>query len=75
MGAERTIVKSHHHQGVDRLGEGLKATGWSVGDGIVEAIELDQGDHPFALGVLWHPEEEERSRVVGALIEAARVKA
>ena len=26
------------------------------------------------LGVLWHPEEEERSRVVGALIEAARVK-
>ena len=75
MGAERTIVKSHHHQGVDRLGEGLKATGWSVGDGIVEAIELDQSDHPFALGVLWHPEEEERSRVVGALIEAARVKA
>jgi putative glutamine amidotransferase len=75
IGAERTTVKSHHHQGVDRLGEGLKATGWSVGEGIIEAIELDHSDHLFALGVLWHPEEEERSRVVGALIEAARVKA
>ena len=26
----------------------------------------------FLLGVLWHPEEDERSRVVGALVDAAR---
>ena len=26
----------------------------------------------FLLGVLWHPEEDERSRVVGALVAAAR---
>jgi putative glutamine amidotransferase len=39
-------------------------------DGIVEAIELP--DRSFAVGVLWHPEEDERSRVVGALVDEAR---
>lgn len=71
VGAERESVKSHHHQGIGNLGAGLKASGWAE-DGIVEAIEIDQGEHPFALGVLWHPEEEERSRVVEALLDAAR---
>jgi putative glutamine amidotransferase len=71
-GAERVTVRSHHHQGVDRLGEGLRPTGRSVPDGIVEAIEL--ADRAFALGVLWHPEEETRSRVIGALAEAARAE-
>ena len=75
VGAETTRVSSSHHQGPGELGEGLKATGWFVGEPIVEAIELDQAEHPFALGVLWHPEVEERSRVVGALVEAAKVKA
>ncbi len=40
VGAERTIVKSHHHQGIAELGEGLVATGWSPDDELVEAIEL-----------------------------------
>jgi putative glutamine amidotransferase len=70
IGAERTSVKSHHHQGVDELGESLVASGWSVEDDLVEAIEIP--DAPFALGVLWHPEEDERSRVIGALVEAVR---
>jgi putative glutamine amidotransferase len=69
-GAERLSVKSHHHQGVDELGEGLRATGWAEPDGPVEAIELEEG---FALGVLWHPEEDARSRVIGALVSAAKV--
>jgi putative glutamine amidotransferase len=69
VGAERVTVKSHHHQGVERLGEGLVASGWSLTDELVEAIELR--GRPFALGVLWHPEEDERSRVVAALVEAA----
>jgi putative glutamine amidotransferase len=52
---------SHHHQGVDRLGEGLAATGRSD-DGLVEAIEriVDDPEDPSAvwmLGVQWHPEE------------------
>jgi putative glutamine amidotransferase len=69
VGAERTVVKSHHHQGVDMLGDGLVATGWSVPDEVIEAIELDRDD--FVLGVLWHPEEDESSRVIGSLAEAA----
>jgi putative glutamine amidotransferase len=68
-GAETLVVQSHHHQGVDRLGEGLVATGWSADDDVVEAFELE--GNPFALGVLWHPEQDTRSRVVGALVEAA----
>ena len=71
-GAERIAVKSHHHQGVESLGEGLEATGWSERDEVTEAIEL--GGRPFALGVLWHPEEDIRSRVIGALAEAARAE-
>jgi putative glutamine amidotransferase len=70
VGAGTTAIKSHHHQGVDELGEGLTATGWSTRDGIVEAIEME--GRPYALGVLWHPEQDERSRVVASLVEAAR---
>jgi putative glutamine amidotransferase len=75
IGAETTTVRSHHHQGVDGLGAGLLASGWAVPDGVVEAIEMERAEHPFALGVLWHPEEDERSRVIGAMLEAAKVKA
>jgi gamma-glutamyl-gamma-aminobutyrate hydrolase PuuD len=41
-------------------------------DDLVEAIEAPDGG--FALGVLWHPEEDERCRIVEALVEAARAK-
>jgi GrpB-like predicted nucleotidyltransferase (UPF0157 family)/GMP synthase-like glutamine amidotransferase len=53
---------SHHHQGVDRVGEGLTATGRSP-DGLVEAIELDVDDRSanvWMLGVQWHPEDTAR---------------
>jgi putative glutamine amidotransferase len=64
-------TKSHHHQGVDDLGGGLEATGWSVLDELVEAIELP--DRRWALGVQWHPEADPGSRVVAAFAaEAAR---
>jgi len=72
-GAEAFLALSHHHQGVDRLGEGLKVTGWSAEDDLPEALELP-GKH-FALGVIWHPEEDESSMVIAALVEAARVGA
>ena len=55
-GAERLAVKSHHHQGVDELGEGLVApagrspTTWSRRSSCPGGA--------FALGVLWHPEED-----------------
>jgi putative glutamine amidotransferase len=69
-GAEALSVHSHHHQGVDRVGEGLRFSGRAEEDGVVEAIELP-GRH-FALGVIWHPEEDRGSQVIAALVEAAR---
>jgi putative glutamine amidotransferase len=73
VGDERAVdVKSHHHQGVDELGEGVVVTGWSDGDDVIEAIELPE--KRFAVGVLWHPEEDEASRVIGALVDEARTQ-
>jgi putative glutamine amidotransferase len=63
-------VSSHHHQAVDRLGSGVVATGWAD-DGVVEAIEVT--DHPFAVGVQWHPEmtgSELDRALFAALLEA-----
>jgi putative glutamine amidotransferase len=57
VGSSGVAVMSHHHQGVVELGEGVEATGWSEGDEVVEAIELP--GRRFALGVLWHPDEDE----------------
>lgn len=68
-GSGRSPVKSHHHQGVDALGEGAVPSGWDE-DGTIEAIEYP--GQAFALGVLWHPEQDEQSRVVAALVEQAR---
>ncbi|HXC22989.1 MAG TPA: gamma-glutamyl-gamma-aminobutyrate hydrolase family protein [Solirubrobacteraceae bacterium] len=62
-------TKSHHHQGVDRLGEGLQISGSSAMDGLPEAIEMS--DRRFVLGVQWHPEADETSHVVGALVAEA----
>jgi putative glutamine amidotransferase len=69
-GAERLAVKSHHHQGIEELGEGLEVTGWSVPDQLAEAVE--DPDRRFVLGVLWHPEEDESSRLIAALVDEAR---
>ena len=69
-GGEQLEVKSHHHQGVDELGTDLVASGWAVPDEIVEAVEIP--GRRFALGVLWHPEEDTASRVVAALVAAVR---
>jgi putative glutamine amidotransferase len=68
-GETHHATKSHHHQGVDRLGEGLEISGCSAMDGLPEAIEMP--DRRFVLGVQWHPEADEASRVVGALVAEA----
>jgi putative glutamine amidotransferase len=69
-GTEGFVVWSHHHQGVERLGDGLRVSGYSRDDDLVEAIELP--DKRFALGVVWHPEEDPDSRLITALVAAAR---
>jgi putative glutamine amidotransferase len=66
---ERAPVKSHHHQGFGRIGEGLREVGWAD-DGTVEALE-DPAKR-FVVGVLWHPEEGEDFALFEALVEQAR---
>jgi putative glutamine amidotransferase len=63
-------TKSHHHQGVERVGEGLEVTGWATIDDLPEAIEVP--GNRFALGVQWHPEVDETSPLIAALVEEAR---
>lgn len=76
---ERTTleVNSLHHQGVHRLGSELRASAHAP-DGLVEAIELSSPtDHPFLLGVEWHPEElkdEPSQQIFAAFIAAAQTK-
>ncbi len=72
-GEELHGTKSHHHQGVDRLGDGLVVTGRATRDELPEAFE--DPSRRFALGVQWHPEADETSRVVGALVAEARLHA
>jgi gamma-glutamyl-gamma-aminobutyrate hydrolase PuuD len=52
-GRLRAQVNSIHHQGVERLGDGLVIEARAP-DGVVEAIRSHQ--HPFLVGVQWHPE-------------------
>ncbi len=68
-GEEHHATKSHHHQGVDRVGEGLEVTGWATLDELPEAVE--HAGSGFALGVQWHPEADETSRLIAALVEHA----
>lgn len=46
-------VNSIHHQGIKELAPGLEVSA-RADDGLIEGIELP--DHPFAVGVQWHPE-------------------
>jgi putative glutamine amidotransferase len=71
---------SHHHQGVDRVAEGLRAVGHSP-DGLVEAIEREGADlnrdTTWILGVQWHPEETaaadpSQQRLFDAFVQVAR---
>jgi putative glutamine amidotransferase len=70
-GADQLLVRTGHHQAVDRVGDGLRAVGWAD-DGIVEAVEHEQH---LAIGVQWHPEQEsashdDRRRLFGAYVAA-----
>ena len=71
--ADELRVNSRHHQGVCEVGKGLVISA-RASDGLVEGLELP--DHPFAVGVQWHPETlssfaPEAQRLFDALKEAA----
>jgi putative glutamine amidotransferase len=54
LGVSVVKVNSLHHQGIDLVGKSLVPVALTP-DGLVEGIEIP--DHPFFVGVQWHPEE------------------
>ena len=62
-------IKSHHHQGFGRIGDGLREAARAE-DGTVEALE--DPSRRFTLGVLWHPEAGEDMRLFEAFVAEAR---
>lgn len=62
-------VHCYHHQGVGRVGHGLRAVAWSQ-DGLVEALERVDGGS-FVLAMQSHPEESADRRIFARLVEAA----
>jgi len=79
-GSLEHTINSVHHQGVDRLGEGLVVEARSAQDDIIEAFRLDASDQ-FALGVQWHPEFQspqdtkkllDPAPILGLLVDAAK---
>lgn len=74
LGHEREFnVNSSHHQSIRNVGEGLRVTAHAP-DGVVEGLEDPQ--HPFYVGVQWHPEdmtgEGSATSIFGAFVDAAR---
>ena len=72
LGQVEAEGRSHHHQALDRLGEGFRPVAWAP-DGLVEGIERDQG---WTVGVLWHPEstaaaDPVQHRLLAAFVEVA----
>jgi putative glutamine amidotransferase len=65
---ERLPVKSHHHQGVGHVGDGLRVAAHAE-DGTIEAVE--DPSRRFVLGVLWHPEASEDARLFEELVRQA----
>ena len=76
LGVGSLVVVSRHHQAVAEVGPRWRISAADE-EGLIEAIE--QREHPFALGVQWHPElspaNDPPARVFSALIEAASTHA
>ena len=52
---EEISINSLHHQAIKKLGNNLIVSSVAE-DGVIESIEIDQKNHPFCVGVQWHPE-------------------
>lgn len=59
LGAGPFGIHSYHHQGVDRVGDGLVVTA-RTDDGLVQAFEAPGDD--YLVAVQWHPEENSADR-------------
>lgn len=74
LGQDRISVNSLHHQGIKNVAPVLRVSALAD-DGLVEALEVK--DHPFGLGVQWHPEElidehESARKIFAAFVETVR---
>jgi putative glutamine amidotransferase len=77
-GAERVIVNSLHHQGIERLADRLIVEA-TAPDGTVEGMRVRDA-RTFALGVQWHPEFRTAEDALSLALfrrfgEAARLRA
>ena len=66
---DRVPIKSHHHQGFGRLGDGASRRPRATRTGTSRRSRRPTGG--FALGVLWHPEAGEDARLFEALVAEA----
>ncbi len=62
IGKDEIMVNSLHWQGINRLSDQLTPEAYAK-DGLVEAVR-GPADHPFCLGVQWHPEWQAKSNPV-----------
>ncbi|MBT3299951.1 MAG: C26 family cysteine hydrolase domain-containing family [Candidatus Marinimicrobia bacterium] len=60
MGTTNSVIPSTHHQGIRKLGDGLRAVAWAE-DGLIEAIEDKKTPDAF-IAVQWHPEIDIQSQ-------------
>jgi putative glutamine amidotransferase len=75
MGTDRVTCSCHHHQALDRLGDGVRVTA-RADDGVVEGMEIDGA---WALAVQWHPEDTAaddpvQQRLFDALVTESRTR-
>ncbi len=73
VGSLEAGVNSAHHQAVDAVAEGVLINS-TAPDGVIEGIELSVSEHPFCLGVQWHPEyrvSEADDKICRAFVEAS----
>jgi putative glutamine amidotransferase len=77
VGASLLPVNSLHHQSLKDVAPGLTVVARAP-DGVIEAVEAV--DHPFAIGVQWHPEElasgdARAQRLFDAFVQASSSRA